>query len=425
MNDSAFSHVIRFKVKNDKSSALFHPSILKTTQENIGYGKIILFGEHFVVYGLPAIVAAVEAYTTCTVEVIRSKVSSEPKKASCASVVLIDVYDERPAVDGYKVQKATEQCQAHALIIKHLFGENACNLPIEANDMAADIYWRTNAVNAAKKFPDFEELQCENFIHLRIILGGTLIAASGVGASAADCVSVSRALDELYGLQLSAEGINACGFHGECGYHGSPSGIDNTASTYGGMLLFSRGVGIDALKQNSQGMDFGHITSHSFASAQSMRITFGQAEKFVLPILAICTGITASTKEVVRDVRLLQEREPATFKAILAEYTSTLLSAFLALQKRSIPEIGSLMCTNHSLLKQIGVSCKELDDIIDYGRGCAGFCGGKLSGTGRGGIAVVLCASQHDQAAMMNAFSTHDGRRLVTDCIWAYTLSIA
>ena len=35
-----------------------------------GYGKTILFGEHFVVYGLPAIASALGTYTTANVKVI-------------------------------------------------------------------------------------------------------------------------------------------------------------------------------------------------------------------------------------------------------------------------------------------------------------------------------------------------------------------
>ena len=33
-----------------------------------GYGKLILFGEHFVVYKVPALVGAVAAYTDCDAE---------------------------------------------------------------------------------------------------------------------------------------------------------------------------------------------------------------------------------------------------------------------------------------------------------------------------------------------------------------------
>ena len=40
------------------------------TGEGIGFGKAILFNEHFVVYGVPAIVSAIGKYTIAKVEPI-------------------------------------------------------------------------------------------------------------------------------------------------------------------------------------------------------------------------------------------------------------------------------------------------------------------------------------------------------------------
>ena len=39
----------------------------------VGFGKLILFGEHFVVYKAPALVGAVSACTTCSVELSSAK----------------------------------------------------------------------------------------------------------------------------------------------------------------------------------------------------------------------------------------------------------------------------------------------------------------------------------------------------------------
>ena len=60
-----------------------------------GYGKVILFGEHFVVYGLPALASAIGGQTTAIVE-----------RTNTPGYELID---NRPEVPGYKVQKFDEQ----------------------------------------------------------------------------------------------------------------------------------------------------------------------------------------------------------------------------------------------------------------------------------------------------------------------------
>ena len=73
---------------------------------------------------------------------------------------------------------------------------------------------------------------------IKITLGGTLPAGSGVGASAAGCVSLAWALNETFSLGLSIDGINHVGWEGEFAYHSTPSGVDNTASTYGGVLFY-------------------------------------------------------------------------------------------------------------------------------------------------------------------------------------------
>jgi len=38
----------------------------------------------------------------------------------------------------------------------------------------------------------------------------------------------------------NSEEINDVAYEGEKGYHGTPSGIDNTASTFGGLIWFEK-----------------------------------------------------------------------------------------------------------------------------------------------------------------------------------------
>jgi mevalonate kinase len=89
------------------------------------YGKLILFGEHFVVYKVPALVGAVSDYTDCECEI-------SPGTNG------VTVVDNRPAVPNYKDKKRAEGNEAIALVLKHLnvdttsqnvkltFGGNLC-----------------------------------------------------------------------------------------------------------------------------------------------------------------------------------------------------------------------------------------------------------------------------------------------------------
>ena len=62
--------------------------------------------------------------------------------------------------------------------------------------------------------------------------------AMGLGGSAALAVAVIRALDMHYSLGLNDERVNELAFECETAAHGRPSGIDNTVATYGKTLLF-------------------------------------------------------------------------------------------------------------------------------------------------------------------------------------------
>ncbi|MCY3810237.1 MAG: hydroxymethylglutaryl-CoA reductase, degradative [Gammaproteobacteria bacterium] len=62
--------------------------------------------------------------------------------------------------------------------------------------------------------------------------------AMGLGGSSALAVSVIRALDQHFGLGLAADEINDYAYACEQAAHGTPSGVDNTLATYGTTMLF-------------------------------------------------------------------------------------------------------------------------------------------------------------------------------------------
>ena len=64
----------------------------------------------------------------------------------------------------------------------------------------------------------------------------------GLGSSAALAVAAIRAIDAAYALGLDDKTINALAYDCEVAAHGSPSGVDNTVATYGRPLRFQRGL---------------------------------------------------------------------------------------------------------------------------------------------------------------------------------------
>jgi mevalonate kinase len=298
----------------------------ETSGRNIGFGKVILFGEHVVVHGAAAIVAGVSQYTECKLRVVPGKPG-------------LHVIDNRPAVPGYIVEKRAEQKLAHDLVLKHL------NI-----DTSKD--------------------------GLEMIIGGPLVPSSGIGASASDVVALSRALNELYNLKLSEDQINHSAFVGEGGYHGTPSGVDNTAATFGGLLTYQK-------------------------TPQGPKFTKMQCAK-TLYLVVIGTGITASTTKVVGEVGAMKEKEPKKFAKIMEDYNVIFTQAQQAIAEGNLKKLGELLNQNHEICQRLTVSCKELEAIVNVSRK-AGAVGAKMSGTGRGGIAIALCQDEKQQKKVAEA----------------------
>ncbi len=65
--------------------------------------------------------------------------------------------------------------------------------------------------------------------------------SAGLGSSAAVAVATVAAIADLYEMDISRERISELAFESEKVIHGRPSGIDNSIATYGGLLVFNDG----------------------------------------------------------------------------------------------------------------------------------------------------------------------------------------
>ena len=292
--------------------------------ESIGFGKVILFNEHFVVYGIPSIVSAVGKYTV-------AKVEPYDKKE-------LKLEDLRKATPNYKEDKLKQQKDSLDRILKKM------NIDVSKNG-------------------------------LKITLEGNLYCASGIGASAASCVAIARALSNYFDMNLSDDEINDIAYEGEMGYHGTPSGVDNTASTFGGLIWFQKG------KTN---------VIEKISVQNPVEIVIGN------------TGKVADTTAAVEGVRERKEKYPQKYQEIFNRAENITYLAKDALQDGDYKEVGKLMNESHKLLQQIEVSSKELDFLVNVARG-QGAIGAKLTGGGLGGNMIALTPGRDLQENVANA----------------------
>jgi mevalonate kinase len=114
------------------------------------------------------------------------------------------------------------------------------------------------------------------------------------------------------------------------------------------------------------------------------------------------SGLTASTTEVVGDVRRLREENPERFQRIFGEYGKLAEAARKALLSGDIGAVGTLMNQNHKLLQEISVSGEVNDELVEIALE-NGAVGAKLTGTGRGGLVIGLAENEGIQEKVANA----------------------
>jgi len=289
------------------------------------FGKTILIGDQFVLDEVPAIVSAIPFETVAEVERIDGE-----------GWIL---EDNRIEVPGYKEKKKEQQVIS-------------INRILEVMDI--DV----------KKTP------------IKITYGGTLLAGSGVGASAASCVSLARALNEEFNLGYSIEEINHVGWEGEFAYHGIPSGVDNTASTYGGLLLYQ-------IKDGKK--RFERVTA-----------------KKPLHLVLGSSGITANTAALDDYVDKERERDPRLFATRLKTITAQAYELREAIEAGDLEKVGAIMTENHKILIAMDLSHEKLIYLCNMALEM-GALGAKLTGGGRGGYMNALTPGKDVQEAIASA----------------------
>lgn len=177
--------------------------------------KIILFGEHFVVFGEPAVVLAIDKRAYAHVELRKDKrIYVQPRDLKLSG------YFEK---DEFEAERGT---------------------PKKAKKELAPVKL------AAQKVLDHTKRNVGVSVEIR----SDIPVAAGLGSSAAVAAATAKAVSPLLDVKLSSEAIFNIAYEAERIVHGTPSGIDPAIATYGGVLLFKRGEGFKPLnvKENIQ-----------------------------------------------------------------------------------------------------------------------------------------------------------------------------
>ncbi|KKQ32165.1 MAG: hypothetical protein US49_C0014G0012 [candidate division TM6 bacterium GW2011_GWF2_37_49] len=296
-------------------------------RESFGFGKTIILGEHFVVHNKPALVAALPLKTQAIV------VFNDSDQ--------LIFTDNRPLVHGFIASKTA----AYSQMLENIL--------------------------------IFLKISQRNFT---ITVSGDLtVTCGGIGASAACAVSIIKAFDRLLNLNMNDATINDAAIFAESAIHGTPSGIDNTAATFGGIFEYSKQGGLT-------------------------QINIAQPIK----ILLVDSSKQTDTKSLISKVNKFLNDEPDKSADIFNRYTTVFNSGLAAIKAFDLALLGQCMNQNHELLQKLGLSCTELDYIVNKAIEL-GALGAKLTGTGGGGLALILLPDDSDvQKKIKNFFDSNN-----------------
>ena len=314
-------------------------------------GKIILFGEHAVVYNKVGIACAIEK--RCKVYI--SSLDEDQVVINAKSINQSGCLKKEELFNLWeKIEKAKRLSQIDK--IREVYEQNILS-------------------------PSFFVIAClfkeYGFSGLEIKIESNL--PKNLGSSSAVFSSIALGVSSFLGEELSREQISNIAYQGDLIAHGgTPSGIDNSVVTYGGYLKYKKTEGIKFLNID-----------------------------FKVPLLIVMSGELSNTGEMVSFVRKKKEQNQLFVKAILEDLNSVSEKALVALEQKNLNLLGKLMTDYYQSLKKLDISTQKLDKIINIAIS-NGALGAKPTGAWGGGCCLVLGRDQEQILSLAEIFKKNN-----------------
>ena len=317
--------------------------------------KVILFGEHSVVYGYSAVAlplknlkmrATVRSANEEKAEIAENALNAGAQKSQATDELVAQI-ENNPNKNSLQ-----ELAQSYVTLKALNFCGPLKNAPKCLNSIKTAIYkalqfanWRSEAlqVETACDFPP----------------------ERGLGSSAAAAGAVIRAILDYYAIEASEDQLFALTQEAENVAHGKASGLDAKAT----------------------------------ASARAVRFLCGEFSNINIRLHAWLvladSGCKGQTRDTVEALRKKRDLNPHAVDAMLEQLGKIAISAQEDLELGQPLDIGLKMSRAHKILAQLGVSTPLLDELVSAA--CkSGALGAKLTGGGGGGCVIALAQSYED-----------------------------
>jgi len=324
--------------------------------------KVTIAGEHAVVYGYPALAAAIDRR-------VYIKICRRPWKG-------VVITSRGASIVG-------------DLSLRCSGGE--CRGEVGAEHMERLFSYAVKAVEiSSKELGDLGGLEIE--------ISSSAPVGAGLGTSAAISAGIVAGYAMLSGASLGQREVASIARRVEIAVQGAASPMDTGVVSLGGVLLI----------RPSEGDPF-------------KRVTPGTS----LEILVAVTPKKRGTRETVAMVRSLYSRRQRVVENLLKAIGEISEEASKAVEEGDIGSLGELMNMNHSILRALGVVDMESEHIAEAMRS-SGLDGVKISGGGWGGAVIGVSRDRRRLEVALETLSRygvaafiapveHEGVR----CAWA------
>ena len=300
-------------------------------------GKLMLFGEHAVVYGRPCLAAAVDTRLSILIKKI-------PQKKIKIKALQVGITDFQKSLESIRLQGPTlKPVDKRCCFVEAAMGN----------------FYRKYGLKYGGKY------KLDSGFELEIKNGFS--SKYGLGSSSAVTVCMIKALSELFKVKLSKKEIFDLAYKSVLDVQGVGSGFDVAAAVWGGVLFYrSGGKEIKLLKIRK------------------------------LSLVIVYSGTKADTPTLIKKVAGLRFKKFNKIEKIFDQIEKIVLKTEKSLileDKRDLRELGELMNKNQKLLASLGVSSPKIDLLVKAALS-AGAYGAKLSGAGGGDCIIALVSKE-------------------------------
>ncbi|MDF7640746.1 mevalonate kinase [Bifidobacterium sp. ESL0784] len=347
---------------------------------HMGYGetwaKVILMGEHSVVYGYPAVAAPLlslkmRAWVT---PVVQTQNNAENIYGTSKTANRYGSQPSRTVISDFRHSSVMDSSQTPCGTLK------ALNYEGSLSDAGSRFGGLERAVKVATEFAGYPGLAFD------VVTDSSFPAGRGMGSSAASAGAVIRAILDACDVKTSEEQILKLTNEAEVITHGNPSGLDAATTCSRDLVAFESG------------------------DIEKMRVD--------MPAYLIIadSGIAGSTREAVGNVHKEDEQDHAHVKSIMDELGELARAAETDLELGTVRMLGERMNRAHGLLNELNVSHPLVNHLAEAAR-VAGASGAKMTGGGLGGCLIALAADEQTAENVKRALLNEGARE-----VWIHPL---